>query len=204
VSPDRNGHRSEILAVAKRLFMTRGYRGVSTREIAEAVGITQPALYHHFGGKEALYMAVLEEELASQSAAMWAAVRLEAPAMERLAALAGAIAARSEYDMSQMFHDLRFEISEDNRQRIGGAFAEAMMAPMGAVLEALDREGVIETPDAAGMTRAEMVMFVLSVIRMLTEVAGGPARGPERSPDEIGALTARIVLNGIGPRSAER
>ena len=60
--------RQRILAVARSLFMTRGYRAVSTREIAEAVGVTQPALYHHFAGKEELYVAVLEEELAQQSA----------------------------------------------------------------------------------------------------------------------------------------
>jgi AcrR family transcriptional regulator len=37
-----------ILQAAHRPFMEQGYRAVSTRQIAAACGITQPALYRHF------------------------------------------------------------------------------------------------------------------------------------------------------------
>ena len=73
----RESGRSEILAAARSLFMSRGYRAVSTRDIADAVGLTQPALYHHFGGKEALYVAVMEDELATISARLDRAARLD-------------------------------------------------------------------------------------------------------------------------------
>src|SRR5690349_3359337 len=43
-----------ILQAARQLFMAHGYRAVSTRQVAEAVGLTQPALYHHFATKEEL------------------------------------------------------------------------------------------------------------------------------------------------------
>lgn len=194
--------REEILAVARRLFMTRGYRAVSTRDIADAVGLTQPALYHHFGGKEALYIAVLEDELARQSVAMSRAAALDAPATARLAAVASGIAERAEYDMAQMFHDLRFEISEANRLRIGLAFRDAMMRPLMSVVDALVDEGAIAPPEHTGLGAPEVVMYILSVIRMLTETGAGPARGPQRSPEEIGALTVRLVTGGIGPHSA--
>jgi AcrR family transcriptional regulator len=47
------GHerREEILAAALRLFAERGVLGVSTRQIAEAVGISQPTLYAYFPSK---------------------------------------------------------------------------------------------------------------------------------------------------------
>lgn len=35
------------------------------REVAEAVGVTKPALYHHFADKEALFLALLEGALSS-------------------------------------------------------------------------------------------------------------------------------------------
>ena len=196
----RESGRAGILAVARRLFMTRGYRAVTTREIAEAVGVTQPALYHHFGGKEALYIAVLEDDLARQSAAIHAAVEAEAPVRERLARLATSIAAQADHDLGQMFHDLRFEISEEHRQRIGLAFRDAMMAPMLALVDTLVDDGEIAPPDISGMSRAETAMFVLSVIRMLKDAAAGPARGTPRSAEEIGEMTARLVLHGVGPR----
>ena len=53
----------KILKEAADLFMSKGYLGTSTREIAQKVGITQPNLYHYFSDKEKLYTAVLEKHL---------------------------------------------------------------------------------------------------------------------------------------------
>lgn len=46
--------REEILAAAVRLFAERGYGSTSVDEIGEALGISGPALYWHFKGKEAM------------------------------------------------------------------------------------------------------------------------------------------------------
>ena len=59
--------RTRIQTEAARLFVASGYHGVSMREVAEAVGVTKPALYHHFVDKEALFLALLEGALTSLS-----------------------------------------------------------------------------------------------------------------------------------------
>ena len=41
------------------LLATRGYHGVSMDDIGAAAGVTGPALYHHFAGKEAMLAAAL-------------------------------------------------------------------------------------------------------------------------------------------------
>jgi AcrR family transcriptional regulator len=51
--------RDEILHIAVGLFATRGYHGVSMDDIGAAAGVTGPALYHHFAGKEAMLVAAL-------------------------------------------------------------------------------------------------------------------------------------------------
>lgn len=51
--------RQAILKTATTLFLQKGFSGASTRDIAKQIGITQPALYHHFNDKEVLYLAVL-------------------------------------------------------------------------------------------------------------------------------------------------
>ncbi|MFW5749086.1 MAG: TetR/AcrR family transcriptional regulator, partial [Chloroflexota bacterium] len=44
--------------------MERGYASVKLREIADALGIKQASLYYHVpGGKEALYVAVVERKI---------------------------------------------------------------------------------------------------------------------------------------------
>ncbi|MBS0024952.1 TetR/AcrR family transcriptional regulator [Microbacterium paraoxydans] len=48
-----------LLHAAARLFADRGYTGVSLEEIGAAVGVSGPAVYRHFAGKQALLGAVL-------------------------------------------------------------------------------------------------------------------------------------------------
>jgi AcrR family transcriptional regulator len=48
-----------ILHEAARLFAARGYNGVSLEDIGAAVGVSGPAVYRHFAGKQALLGAVL-------------------------------------------------------------------------------------------------------------------------------------------------
>jgi AcrR family transcriptional regulator len=51
--------REQILAVAAQLFAERGFHGVSIADLGAAVGISGPALYRHFPGKEALLTELL-------------------------------------------------------------------------------------------------------------------------------------------------
>ena len=47
------------MRTATKLFLQKGFGETSTRDIAKQVGITQPALYHHFSDKEVLYLDVM-------------------------------------------------------------------------------------------------------------------------------------------------
>lgn len=75
--PSRPGAtaRDEILDAAAELFTTHGYATTSTRSIAEAVGIRQSSLYHHFRTKDDILDALLAGTVAGGLAfarAVWA------------------------------------------------------------------------------------------------------------------------------------
>ena len=53
--------RSRILAEAAALLASKGFRGMGLTELAERVGVTHPGLLYHFGTKERLLRAVVEE-----------------------------------------------------------------------------------------------------------------------------------------------
>jgi AcrR family transcriptional regulator len=53
--------RRQILDAALMLFSTQGFRATSTREIAQAAGISTGALYHQFPDKEQIFNELLEE-----------------------------------------------------------------------------------------------------------------------------------------------
>jgi AcrR family transcriptional regulator len=56
--PERTS--AAILAAAVKEFMEKGYSGARINEIAKRAGANKRMLYHYFGDKEALYLAVLE------------------------------------------------------------------------------------------------------------------------------------------------
>jgi AcrR family transcriptional regulator len=49
------GRRGEILDAALAVFADKGYECGTMREIANLLGLTEPALYRHYAGKEALF-----------------------------------------------------------------------------------------------------------------------------------------------------
>jgi AcrR family transcriptional regulator len=57
---DAERTRAELLAVATEVFAESGYSGARVDEIAERTRTTKRMIYYYFGGKEGLYMAVLE------------------------------------------------------------------------------------------------------------------------------------------------
>lgn len=56
--------RAPIVEAATRLFAAHGFDGTTVQDIADAVGLTKPAILHHFPSKELLRQAVLEAILA--------------------------------------------------------------------------------------------------------------------------------------------
>ena len=52
--------RAAIVESAIHLFAEKGFRGTTTRELAGALGVTEPVLYQHFRAKQDLYTAIIE------------------------------------------------------------------------------------------------------------------------------------------------
>jgi AcrR family transcriptional regulator len=60
---DWSSTRGRILLEASLLFAQRGYFGTSTRDIADAVQIRQPSLFHHFQAKYEIFRTLIELDL---------------------------------------------------------------------------------------------------------------------------------------------
>src|SRR5437016_4267685 len=59
-SPDR---REQILDVAMELFARLGFRGTTTRAIAETARVNEAIIFRHFPTKEDLYWAIIERKI---------------------------------------------------------------------------------------------------------------------------------------------
>jgi TetR/AcrR family transcriptional regulator len=82
-SPDR------ILEAARGEFAQHGY-AARLQDIAERAGLTHPTLLYHFGSKEKLYAAVIEQAMLDWAAVTSRAVSAAPVGFDRVAALVAA------------------------------------------------------------------------------------------------------------------
>ncbi len=187
--------RLAILRAARGLFMEHGYRAVSTRQIADACGLTQPALYRHFADKQELYAAVLEDELET--------MRL---GLERIASRGTGIGERlrqvirfmptNRQDLAQMFHDIGHELDQETRLRLRGAFERSMVAPIAAIFEDGVRSGVLRDLRHGG---APPVVAAYLLLGMLQRPTGRTDRthGGLGDDEQRAELIVRMMLHGL-------
>ncbi|GGW82158.1 hypothetical protein GCM10010503_69310 [Streptomyces lucensis JCM 4490] len=74
------GSRARLLTAAAEEFAQYGLRGTRVQAIVDRAGVNERMIYHHFGSKEGLYKAALEDQMAALHDA-WH------PALQRAAAL---------------------------------------------------------------------------------------------------------------------
>lgn len=136
-SPGYQLQRATILARAGELFAKNGYTATSMNEVAEACGVSKPALYHYVRDKHQLLAEIAEAHIA-RLLALIAEVDAALPAPEQrlrrlieafLAAYAGAQA-----EHRVLTEDVRFLAPAAKKRVLGGqrrvvaAFAEAIVA----------------------------------------------------------------------------
>ncbi|SHJ95773.1 transcriptional regulator, TetR family [Pseudonocardia thermophila] len=65
VSTDRlAARRQEILDGARRCFARYGYEGATVRRLEEVTGLSRGAIFHHYRDKDALFLALAEQDAA--------------------------------------------------------------------------------------------------------------------------------------------
>lgn len=70
----REERRAQVLKAAREVFVAQGYHTAGMDDIAERAGVSKPVLYQHFPGKLDLYLAILDDGIASLLEALRASV----------------------------------------------------------------------------------------------------------------------------------
>ncbi len=84
-APARQNHDQEsILRVAAEVFIQHGYDATSMGQLAERLGITKSAIYHHVPSKEYLLQLALDRALDSLEAILIDPLASTGPAIDRL------------------------------------------------------------------------------------------------------------------------
>ncbi|MCE3245968.1 MAG: transcriptional regulator [Arthrobacter sp.] len=191
--PSRPGAtaRDEILDAAAELFTTHGFASTSTRSIADAVGIRQSSLYHHFKTKDDILEDLLEGTVSGGlkfARAVAADTAGEAAAGSRLHAVAlydGTQLCSARWNLGILYHlpevrAARFARFLADRQELRGLYGQ-----LGAGLSPSRGDG---HPEASGGD------FTFRLVESLISLRADGMATPE-SPLE--AADAGLILCGL-------
>jgi AcrR family transcriptional regulator len=197
--------RGEILDAALGLFARQGYAATSIRQIADAVGVTNPALYAHFDSKQAVY-----DELMRQGGPPVATAVVDRLADADLAPrdliTAAVWAVWREWDTERQRRFLSVALREglggpaDQAPRVVAAVGQ-VTDRLGPILDGWMAEGVARGQSVAGRHLAFELFGMVALIRILylNEASTPPQRAHGR---ELVEQHLRFFLDALLPDDA--
>ncbi|MCP8967801.1 TetR/AcrR family transcriptional regulator [Ectobacillus ponti] len=181
--------RELIVGTAHDLFMEQGYRAVSTRQIAEVCGLTQPALYHHFANKQELYVEVLRTVLKRTEAALKQIADTCTRTWDRLFETARYLLASQPENSIQMFYDMQKELDPAAKQELDAEWRRTFLDPIAAMFAEGVRHGELRA-----VTDARNAAYLF--LNMLPKFPDSGLSEPERAKQQA-KLIVDVLLFGL-------
>jgi AcrR family transcriptional regulator len=181
---DAARNREKVLDAARRLFAERGVENVTVAQIARAAGVGKGTVFHRFGDRAGLVMALVDEhERALQDELLRGPPPLGpgAPPGERLAALVDAL-----LDLLERYGDL---LRDSEAARPGARYSAGAYAAWHRHATLLIAEA---RPDADAPVLAHLVLAPLAA-EHFKHVREGEGIGLERVRSAIRELAERIM-----------
>jgi TetR/AcrR family transcriptional regulator, cholesterol catabolism regulator len=186
--------RGRVIRVAEELFSDRGYKAVTLRDIAEALGIRQASLYHHFpNGKEELFVEVTERAMKRHSEGLRKTISDAPEDVEcQLRSVARWMLSQPPVDMARMVRSDMEEIDEVHRHRLMQATLRSLILPIEGIFDrGMDRETLRDV----GHNRL-LAGWFLSMI----EAVQVSVRFSSRSSEEMADEMISVMMDGLRPR----
>jgi AcrR family transcriptional regulator len=138
--------RIDLLAAARRVFLRRGFHGASLDEIAEEAGYTKGAIYSNFADKDALFIALLDEQYEGRVAA-YSELMLEVESLDEAFRRVSRFAAEADLEEPDWLPTLaEFVAHASQHEELRRAYArsrERFLTAIAGIIEALsERYGV--------------------------------------------------------------
>ena len=180
-----------ILQAAQHLFAAHGYRAVTT-QIAEACGITQPAIYKHFSDKQDIYVSMLLLDVAQIKTALERIVQRDVPMDERLRLVALYLLNNTHHDIGMMTHDMSNELAKEAQEILEQAFFDGLVQPIASLFEEGMRQGLVRSPAQGSVHSMMAALLFLNFIDLFTsQVLQG------HTTTEQARLIVKLSLHGV-------
>jgi AcrR family transcriptional regulator len=182
-----------LLEAAQRLFASRGYHGASIRDIVQTCGVSNAALYYHFGSKKDLYFEVLGGYVTVLVRQLCSADQAEGTCRTRLAGVALAYAQiilESQNVLQTLLRDVA-QFDQDEIARLLPDLGGQIPAVFAAILKAGIAAGEVQSVDTLRTSVLMMGMVnAVTVRRLHAEV--------ETTLEDDVDLVVDTLFEGIG------
>ena len=189
-APGYEEQREHILTQAAELFARAGYAATSMNEVAQACGLSKPALYHYFKDKNALLLEICEAHITRLIALVDEVDQLALAAEPRLRALVERFVQEYAHAVNEhrvLTEDVRF-LNEADQQRILNGERQVVNSVAQAVQELRPQA------DHDGLTKALTMLLFGMMNWMFTWLRSDGALDQEA----MAQLVADLFLGGIG------
>jgi len=191
VTEDRlAARRDQILAASRHAFARHGYEGATVKVLEAETGLSRGAIFHHFRDKDALFLALAEQDAAETAAVV------------------------AEHGLVQVMRELRdrdagwlgVQLEVRRRLRTDPAFAASWSARQAAIAQATAER--LERQRVAGIVRTDVpVPILVDFLRLVLDglVSGRAAGMPLDHLDGVLDLVEDAVRTRAGtPTSVPR
>ena len=189
--------RRQIIRTASALFARRGYRGTTTREIAERAGINEALLFRHFPSKEKLYWTIIDEQCVARGRRNKINEILEAGGSDHeiFAAIAREFLIRTVRD-TELTRLLWFTALESHKlsQRFFRTYVAVYYEALADYIRRRAREGAFRSVDPLISARGFLGMVVYHFL--VQELFGGD-KYQKVDPARVAETLAGLWLNGM-------
>jgi AcrR family transcriptional regulator len=196
--------RERLVTAADQLFMERGYKSVTLRDIADAVGIKHASIYHHVpGGKKQLFIEVVERTFKTHHDGITTLLRAHDGALRpALVAVAGWLLAHPPMDLMRMTMSDMSELEPAESARLGMQAMEMLVHPLRDTINAAIARGEIDPVDA-GVVAPTLLSSIEALHAVPDHVfAHTPGEWRGRTRLEMAECVIDILLKGLLPRAA--
>ena len=187
-----SGAKAKIERAAVTLFARSSIDGVSTKQIAQAAGVSEGALYRHYSGKDALARTLMMNEHNNIAALLRSVHETPGPLSQKVGAIVDqyCVAADEDWDLFSYYllHFHRFALNKNAQANDD--------SPMKAAIDIIKAAQVNgEMPSGEPALRAAMALGV--VLQTATAKVYGQMPGPltPRAPYFRAAVLAVLLSN---------
>ena len=182
------------MKTATKLFLNSGFGGTSTRDIAKEIGITQPALYHHFNDKEVLFLDVMTSHGSRVRQEVNKVMReSELKGEERLWELAKTLLRLHPKDIYEQWQSAGDLLSQSSKRKLNVIFMIDYIEP---VSEFFKQPDIKMRPDVLPKEAAELFISSLSPMFNSFQKFGGRSITQEQR----NRIILDIFMNGLNQR----